>query len=97
MRSFVFVIGDDALGQELENIIKRAAAQPHDAPEAGDGEVSAGSTIPFLPTGMSLPQYEEELFREALRRTKGNQCRAARLLGIPRNMFRYRLSKLKVP
>jgi DNA-binding NtrC family response regulator len=50
--------------------------------------------MPFLPAGMTLEQWEDEMIREALRRTKNNKSQAARLLGISRNALRYRLSKM---
>jgi DNA-binding NtrC family response regulator len=46
---------------------------------------------------MTLEQYEDEIIKEALRRATGNKSQAARLLGLSRNAFRYRLSKLGVP
>jgi DNA-binding NtrC family response regulator len=46
---------------------------------------------------MTLEQYEDEIIKEALRRAIGNKSQAARLLGLSRNAFRYRLSKLGVP
>jgi len=60
--------------------------------------VSSGDAAgPFLPQGMTLEQYEDEIIKEALRRANGNKSQAARLLGLSRNAFRYRLSKLGVP
>ena len=35
----------------------------------------------FLPDGMTLDEYEQEIIREALRRADGNKSQAARLLG----------------
>jgi DNA-binding NtrC family response regulator len=46
---------------------------------------------------MTLDQYEDEIIKEALRRADGNKSQAARLLGLSRNAFRYRLAKLGVP
>jgi DNA-binding NtrC family response regulator len=46
---------------------------------------------------MTLEQYEDEIIKEALRRANGNKSQAARLLGLSRNAFRYRLSTLGVP
>jgi DNA-binding NtrC family response regulator len=54
------------------------------------------SGVPFLPEGVTLEQWEDEMIREALRRTNGNKSQAARLLGLSRNALRYRLSKLGV-
>lgn len=42
----------------------------------------AGERLPSLPE--RLRQFERELLREALTRTRGNQSEAARLLGLPR-------------
>jgi len=50
----------------------------------------------FLPEGMSLEQWEDEMIREALRRANGNKSQAARLLGLSRNALRYRLSKIGI-
>lgn len=87
--------------RELENIIERTVAlssgEMIDAedifldtsrPKATTGQV------PFLPEGTSLEQWEDEMIKEALRRTNGNKSQAARLLGLSRNALRYRLSKI---
>ena len=50
----------------------------------------------FLPEGMTLEQWEDNMIREALRRANGNKSQAARLLGVSRNALRYRLGKLGV-
>ncbi len=52
------------------------------------------ATTHFLPDGMSLDQYEQEIIREALRRADGNKSQAARLLGLTRNALRYRLTQM---
>ena len=59
---------------------RRAAA-------AADGEPT------FLPDGVTLDQYEQQIIREALRRAGGNKSQAARLLGLTRNALRYRLTQ----
>ncbi len=48
----------------------------------------------FLPDGLTLDQYEQDLIREALRRADGNKSQAARLLGLTRNALRYRLTQM---
>ncbi len=63
----------------------------------GPGMSASDPSGPFLPPGMTLEQYEDEIIKEALRRANGNKSQAARLLGLSRNAFRYRLSKLGVP
>jgi DNA-binding NtrC family response regulator len=50
----------------------------------------------FLPDGMTLDQWEDEMIREALKRAGGNKSQAARLLGLSRNALRYRLSKIGI-
>jgi DNA-binding NtrC family response regulator len=90
--------------RELENIIQRAMVMAksetisvHDV----HLDHAAGSHVPsegmaFLPEGMTLDEYEQELIREALRRTGDNKSQAARLLGLTRNALRYRLSQMGV-
>ena len=68
-----------------------AAGRSAAANASGSG---AGNT--FLPEGMTLEQWEDEMIREALRRANGNKSQAARLLGLSRNALRYRLGKLGV-
>jgi DNA-binding NtrC family response regulator len=48
----------------------------------------------FLPDGLTLDQYEQEIIREALKRADGNKSQAARLLGLTRNALRYRLTQM---
>jgi transcriptional regulator with PAS, ATPase and Fis domain len=96
--------------RQLENIIERAvtlsagpvldAADIHlDARPVPGAAGSAGNAggVPFLPEGMTMEQWEDELIREAMRRANGNKSEAARMLGLSRNALRYRLSKLGVP
>jgi DNA-binding NtrC family response regulator len=89
--------------RELENIIERSLVMaagteldagdiklenaPRPRPQGSDG-------APFLPAGLSLDEYEQEIIREALRRAEGNKSQAARLLGLTRNALRYRLTQM---
>ena len=89
--------------RELQNVIERACALAKtNKLEASDIHLdsprrSAGSSGDrFLPDGMTLDQYEDELIREALKRAGGNKSQAARLLGLSRNALRYRLSKIGI-
>lgn len=45
------------------------------------------------PSGLSLDEVERELMCQALERADGNKTGAARLLGLTRDTFRYRLEK----
>ena len=60
------------------------------------GEERGTATPDFLPEGMTLEQWEDEMVQEALRRANGNKSQAARLLGLSRNALRYRLSKIGI-
>jgi DNA-binding NtrC family response regulator len=90
--------------RELENIVERAATfAKGEKIDAADihldtGTTKSGSSAPaFLPPGVTLDQWEDELIRESLRRANGNKSQAARLLGISRNALRYRLDKIGIP
>jgi DNA-binding NtrC family response regulator len=89
--------------RELQNVMERAAAlAPGPILEASDIHIDsqrskpADSAAGFLPEGMTLEQWEDEMIREALRRAGGNKSQAARLLGLSRNALRYQLSKIGI-
>ena len=90
--------------RELENIMQRAMVMAQgskiDLPDIHlDIDRRAAPSpdgVPFVPAGMTLDQYEQELIREALRRTEGNKWQAARLLGLTRSALRYRLKQMGV-
>jgi DNA-binding NtrC family response regulator len=89
--------------RELQNIIERACALAKGTVlEAADIHLdlrpakAANGTPGFLPEGMTLEHWEDEMIREALRRANGNKSQAARLLGLSRNALRYRLSKIGI-
>src|SRR5262249_34180627 len=64
--------------------------------DATPGKEPASAPDNFLPEGMTLEQWEDNMIREALRRANGNKSQAARLLGLSRNALRYRLGKIGV-
>ena len=89
--------------RELQNVIERASALAAGTElEASDIQLdsprnrSAAVSDRFLPDGMTLDQWEDEMIREALKRANGNKSQAARLLGLSRNALRYRLSKIGI-
>jgi DNA-binding NtrC family response regulator len=89
--------------RELENVIERAVVlarghslSPEDIRLDDVHSKPVASEDLFLPPGMTLDEYENWLVQEALRRSNGNKSQAARLLGITRNAFRYRLSQTGV-
>jgi DNA-binding NtrC family response regulator len=88
--------------RELENVMQRAMVLAQGPVlDAKDIHLDAERRSPdragetaFLPEGMTLEQHEQELIREALRRTGGNKWQAARLLGLTRSALRYRLKQM---
>jgi two-component system response regulator AtoC len=89
--------------RELENIIQRSMVLAQgEIIEAGDIQLdnagrpstSHNGEPSFLPDGMTLDEYEQEIIREAMRRADNNKSQAARLLGLTRNALRYRLSQM---
>jgi len=89
--------------RELQNIIERACALAKGTVlEAADIHMdlrppkAANGVGGFLPEGMTLEHWEDEMIQEALRRANGNKSQAARLLGLSRNALRYRLSKIGI-
>jgi two-component system, NtrC family, response regulator AtoC len=53
----------------------------------------AGHSFVLPPDGVDLEAVERDLIRQALERTGGNKTRSARLLGLSRDTFRYRVEK----
>jgi len=95
--------------RELQNVIERACALAlRSQLEASDIQLdsprnrvfsssgAASERDRFLPDGVTLEQWEDEMIREALKRAGGNKSQAARLLGLSRNALRYRLSKIGI-
>jgi DNA-binding NtrC family response regulator len=88
--------------RELENIIERSIALASGSTlEAADIrlDVQRAKSAPvdsFLPAGTTMEQWEDDMIREALKRAGGNKSQAARMLGLSRNAFRYRLSKIGI-
>lgn len=87
--------------RELQNVIERSLVlcpgTRLDAPDIkleDNGRPRGQPSEGFLPEGMTLDQYEQDIIREALRRADGNKSHAARLLGLTRNALRYRLSQM---
>ena len=88
--------------RELENVIERslvmASGTKLDAAdiklEAAPRPRAQADEHSFLPEGLTLDEYEQEIIREALRRADGNKSQAARLLGLTRNALRYRLTQM---
>jgi DNA-binding NtrC family response regulator len=87
--------------RELENVIERSlvmcsatALDAADIKLEADRRPRAQTETHFIPDGLTLDTYEQEIIREALRRADGNKSQAARLLGLTRNALRYRLTQM---
>lgn len=94
--------------RELKNLIERAMIL-EDGPEIGADALPIDITATPAPvsdvelpelsipvSGTSLERVEEELIRQALSRTSGNQTRAAKLLDISRDALRYKMKKFQL-
>src|SRR6202046_3347904 len=89
--------------RELQNIIERACAlakgtvlKVEDIHLDVRPARAANGTGNFLPEGMTLEQWGDEMIRESLRRANGNKSQGARAVGAGQNALRYRLSKIGI-
>ncbi len=85
--------------RELRNAVERAVILTPgsilDAPAFTSDESAASSGPVELPVdGVKVDDVIDELVRQALQRTSGNQSAAARLLGLTRDQVRYRMQKI---
>ena len=90
--------------RELRNLVERAVLlaeketlEPADFESmhtlrGGDARAAA-EAVELPPGGLVLDDVERRLVTLALERTKGNQTRAAALLGLHRDQIRYRMEK----
>ncbi|MFZ5647501.1 MAG: sigma-54-dependent transcriptional regulator [Bacillota bacterium] len=89
--------------RELQNVLERAAIisqsneiTADDLPrefQATPAKSSGELVINIPDSGISLEDLEKELIIKALEKSKGNQTRAAQLLGITRSALLYRIQK----
>ena len=91
--------------RELRNVLERAfilCEEDRIEPSHLPPELTAPITPPpkageslfrLPPEGVHLETLEEDLIRQALEVSSGNQVRAAKLLGISRDALRYRMKK----
>jgi len=89
--------------RELRNVLERAfilcdgeyISPSHLPPELVTTSSYQFGDSPFKlpPQGISLETLEKDLLRQALETCKGNQMQASKLLGISRDVLRYRMKK----
>ncbi len=75
--------------------LQRIASPAPASGEATDAQLALPGELPV--GGVTLPDLERELIRQALARCGGNKTRAAAALGIPRHVLIYRLKKYQEP
>lgn len=90
--------------RELRNVLERAALLCDDdkissgdivlGPADASAVAANGAAFILPPNGIDLHDLENSLIRQALARANNNQTRAAKLLHLSRDAFRYRLEKL---
>lgn len=90
--------------RELKNAIERAvllSTTPELLAQDFEFMSTQGSlhSYPLPPCGVKLEDLERAMLQQALKRARGNQSRAARLLGLTRDQIRYRIAKheLEIP
>jgi two-component system NtrC family response regulator len=89
--------------RELQNVLERAAIISHgneitvdDLPKEFQNTPAKSDrdmVVNIPDSGISLEGLEKELILKALEKSKGNQTRAAQLLGITRSALLYRIQK----
>ncbi len=88
--------------RELRNAVERAVilARGEELTPADFLEETTGATgvqpdgFDLPPEGLKIEDLVDDLVRQALKRTDGNQSAAARLLGMSRDQIRYRMQRL---
>ena len=87
--------------REIRNVIERAVLLSKEEGLTSEDLVlgrgnrqADGGPFALPADGMDLHKLEDELVREALERAGNNQTKAAKLLGLSRDAFRYRLERL---
>jgi DNA-binding NtrC family response regulator len=80
-------------GIEAGKLRKEAARAKAAAQKATDASLDEPFRLP--PEGVQLESVEMSLVEQAMKRSGGNQTRAAEMLGISRDQLRFRLKKLE--
>ena len=86
--------------RELANVMERAVLlaegavlEPHDLALLPAEAPAPGFRATFPPEGIVWAELEKSLIEQALAQAGGNQVRAANLLGLSRDVLRYRIEK----
>lgn len=90
--------------RELENVVERMVVLSREnllslgaLPDRLLGYEGRGQALFLIPPeGINFEKVEQDLIRQALQRTKGNQTQAAQLLGLTRSRLVYRMQKFNL-
>ena len=92
--------------RELRNVVERAMIfcdgnliDDHDLvlwPVSDESKAATAHMFQIPDEGLRLEDIEQELLKSALKKSNGNQSRAALLLGLSLDTFRYRMKKFNI-
>ncbi|SEH07474.1 sigma-54 interaction domain-containing protein [Candidatus Venteria ishoeyi] len=80
--------------ERMQILFSNREVQPQDLPDTMQSKISASPADFILPaSGINFQALEASLLEQALANAAGNRSQAARLLGLSRDTFLYRLQK----
>lgn len=89
-RAVILCKGDMITEEHLPPALVRDSVSGY---ENGKGNVLKMVDFNLPPEGISIDELEKHLVLQALKKSKNNKTKAAKLLGLSRGTFRYRLEK----
>jgi len=89
-RAVILCKGDLITEEHLPSALVKEAVSSNDN---GKYKLMKMMDISLPPEGISLDELEKHLVLQALKKSKNNKTKAAKLLGLSRGTFRYRLEK----
>ncbi|MNP43047.1 Transcriptional regulatory protein ZraR [compost metagenome] len=88
----VLLAPNEEIAPHQLNVCMSLVDEPFEMPAPAFHDSHNGSAE--VPASTSLPEVEREMVRKMLDRTDWNVTKSARLLGLSRDMLRYRIEKL---
>ncbi|MEE9259916.1 MAG: sigma-54 dependent transcriptional regulator [Candidatus Scalindua sediminis] len=89
-RAVILCKGDLISEEHLPSVLVKESLSNYDN---GKYKIVKMMDISLPPEGISLDELEKHLVLQALKKSKNNKTKAAKLLGLSRGTFRYRLEK----
>ena len=89
-RAVILCKGDLITEEHLPSVLVKESLSNYDN---GKYKIAKMMDISLPPEGISLDELEKHLVLQALKKSKNNKTKAAKLLGLSRGTFRYRLEK----